>query len=131
MHMVYESIVLAYLIIYAALFAGFENKIMSEGNSRVMACGLVDIFLVRFREPTRRISYTVCPSADVDECQSNNGGCHSKRTCTNTAGGRTCGDCASGWTNDGDTGCALPSTGSVPGADDVATTKGVVAVLFY
>ena len=34
-----------------------------------------------------------------------NGGCDSKRTCTNTPGGRTCGDCPFGWMNDGDTGC--------------------------
>ena len=43
--------------------------------------------------------------SDVDECAANNGGCDSKRTCTNTAGGRVCGDCPSGWINDGETGC--------------------------
>ena len=43
--------------------------------------------------------------SDVNECLNNNGGCHSKRTCTNTPGGRTCGDCLSGYENDGDTGC--------------------------
>ena len=43
--------------------------------------------------------------SDVNECLDNNGGCDSKRSCTNTAGGRTCGDCPSGYENDGDTGC--------------------------
>merc|ERR1712199_50945 len=41
----------------------------------------------------------------VNECLSNNGGCDSKRTCINTEGGRTCGDCPSGYANDGDAGC--------------------------
>ena len=44
--------------------------------------------------------------SDVNECATNNGGCDSKRTCTNTVGGRTCGDCSSGYENDGDTDCA-------------------------
>ena len=43
--------------------------------------------------------------ADLNECETNNGGCDKKRTCTNTAGSRTCEDCASGWTNEGDTQC--------------------------
>ena len=42
---------------------------------------------------------------DVDECAKDNGGCHEERKCTNTAGGRTCGDCSAGWDNDGATGC--------------------------
>ena len=42
---------------------------------------------------------------DVNECVKNNGGCNSKRKCTNTDGGRTCGDCPSGWENNGVTGC--------------------------
>ena len=42
---------------------------------------------------------------DVNECLENNGGCDSKRNCTNTEGGRTCGDCPSGWDNDGETDC--------------------------
>ena len=43
--------------------------------------------------------------SDVNECLRNNGGCDSKRTCTNKEGGRTCGDCPSGWKNNGATGC--------------------------
>ena len=43
--------------------------------------------------------------ADVDECKTNNGGCHSARACSNTAGGRTCGNCGNGWTNNGATDC--------------------------
>ena len=42
---------------------------------------------------------------DVNECLSNNGGCRSGRTCTNTVGGRICGNCPSGYINDGDAGC--------------------------
>ena len=42
---------------------------------------------------------------NCSECLNNNGGCDSKRTCTNTKGGRTCGDCPSGYANDGDTDC--------------------------
>ena len=44
--------------------------------------------------------------SDVNECLDNNGGCDSKRSCTNTEGGRICGDCSFGYENDGDTGCA-------------------------
>ena len=43
--------------------------------------------------------------SDVDECLKNNGGCDRRRICTNTMGSRTCGDCPSGYENDGDTGC--------------------------
>ena len=42
---------------------------------------------------------------DVDECVISNGGCDTKRTCTNTAGSRICGNCPSGYVNDGDTDC--------------------------
>ena len=44
---------------------------------------------------------------DVDECtkENNRGGCDSKRECTNMAGSVKCGDCASGWANDGEKGC--------------------------
>ena len=44
--------------------------------------------------------------AAVNQCLDNNGGCDSKRTCINTMGGRICGDCPSGYVNDGDIGCA-------------------------
>ena len=44
-------------------------------------------------------------SLDVNECLSNNGGCHSERTCINTAGGRICGNCPSGYINDNDADC--------------------------
>ena len=54
---------------------------------------------------------------DVDECLLSNGGCDSKRACTNTAGGCTCGDCASGWTNEGDTGCTGLDLGVETGAN--------------
>ena len=44
--------------------------------------------------------------SDVNECLRNNGGCDGKRTCTNTAGGRICGNCPSGFVNVGATDCA-------------------------
>ena len=54
----------------------------------------------------KRIYIRVCACwLDINECASNNGGCHSKRQCTNTAGSRTCGNCAAGWINNGATGC--------------------------
>ena len=42
---------------------------------------------------------------DVNECLNNNGGCDSKRACINTEGGRICGDCSTGYIDDGDKGC--------------------------
>merc|ERR1719174_1326076 len=38
-------------------------------------------------------------------CATNNGGCHSKRTCSLTGGSVKCGDCAGSLTNDGPKGC--------------------------
>merc|ERR1719271_1462723 len=57
----------------------------------------------RKREMFKGSSGKICE--DVDECKTNNGGCHSKRTCTNTAGSITCGDCPAGYVNDGAKGC--------------------------
>ena len=44
-------------------------------------------------------------SVDVNECLKSNGGCHSKRKCMNTAGSMKCGNCPSGYANDGAKGC--------------------------
>merc|ERR1712032_1620245 len=44
-------------------------------------------------------------SAVVDPCNTNNGGCHSKRKCTSTNGKVTCGNCAAGYVNNGVNGC--------------------------
>jgi hypothetical protein len=38
-------------------------------------------------------------------CYANNGGCHSKRTCINNKGSVSCGDCSTGFVNDGPKGC--------------------------
>ncbi|KAK3267846.1 hypothetical protein CYMTET_23623 [Cymbomonas tetramitiformis] len=43
--------------------------------------------------------------ADVDECATNNGGCHSLSTCQNGVGGRACGDCPLGYNGNGYTQC--------------------------
>ena len=53
-----------------------------------------------------RNTHSILPSyADVNECLDNNGGCHSARVCSNTPGSRTCGNCDTGWTTNGATGC--------------------------
>ena len=44
----------------------------------------------------------VCDVADIDECQTNNGGCSAVASCTNTEGGFTC-TCPSGYAGDGTT----------------------------
>ena len=59
-----------------------------------------DLTIVKHMRPLHLV---VC--ADVNECLENNGGCDSKRKCTNNNGGRVCGKCSSGWENDGATGC--------------------------
>jgi len=41
----------------------------------------------------------------LDMCAKSNGGCDSKRTCTNTMTSRTCGNCPAGYVNSGATGC--------------------------
>ena len=42
---------------------------------------------------------------DIDECAINNGGCDRQRTCTNTVGSWSCGDCPTGYDDDGAKGC--------------------------
>ena len=42
---------------------------------------------------------------DVDECSSNNGGCHVNASCTNDVGSRTC-KCKLGFSGDGINSCA-------------------------
>ena len=50
--------------------------------------------------------FTLTPAwLDIDECKTKNGGCHSKRTCTNTPGSMKCEPCKSGLVNDGAKGC--------------------------
>ena len=55
---------------------------------------------------THTHTHTLAPVySDVDECLNNNGGCDSKRTCKNTVGSMSCGDCPAGYVNDGAKGC--------------------------
>ncbi|MBW2701459.1 MAG: hypothetical protein JRF33_11640 [Deltaproteobacteria bacterium] len=48
---------------------------------------------------------------DIDECATDNGGCDPFVTCTNTSGGRTCGDCPDPYTRGDDGACLCVSTG--------------------
>ena len=43
--------------------------------------------------------------SDVNECNTNKGGFHSKRKCINAAGSMKCADCSAGYANDGAKGC--------------------------
>ena len=54
---------------------------------------------------TGTTTHTNLLHSDVNECLKTNGGCHSKRKCTNTVGSMSCGDCPSGYDNDGAKGC--------------------------
>ncbi|KAK3287956.1 hypothetical protein CYMTET_4564 [Cymbomonas tetramitiformis] len=47
---------------------------------------------------------------DVDECAVENGGCDAVTTCTNTAGGRACGECPEGFMGTGEAGCRRTQT---------------------
>lgn len=42
---------------------------------------------------------------DINECNTNNGGCDPLTVCTNTPGSRTCGACPAGYTGNGTIGC--------------------------
>ena len=42
---------------------------------------------------------------DDNECETNNGGCHTKRKCINLPGSMRCDNCQAGWLNDGAKGC--------------------------
>src|SRR4051812_31803755 len=42
---------------------------------------------------------------DINECAVRNGGCDALSTCTNTVGGRTCGECPAGYSGTGEKGC--------------------------
>jgi hypothetical protein len=42
---------------------------------------------------------------DIDECSTSHGGCDALVTCTNTTGGRTCGQCPVGYRGTGESGC--------------------------
>ena len=69
--------------------------------------------LVGLRSPRRVLGRSLASVvyADVDECKTKNGGCHSKRFCLNTPGLFRCTDCDSGWVKDGDTSCVEEKQG--------------------
>ncbi|HUU02650.1 MAG TPA: EGF domain-containing protein [Myxococcota bacterium] len=52
--------------------------------------------------------------SDIDECETDNGGCDPLVTCTNTMGGRTCGNCPDPYTNGADGVCQCVNTGLWP-----------------
>ncbi len=69
-------------------------------------------------EASRSVSYAfgpACPAGyqsngqnvcvDVNECASNNGGCHALTTCSNSPGGFACGPCPAGYSGTGESGC--------------------------
>merc|ERR1712032_1207121 len=73
----------------------------------------------------------ICKKKDVDECATSNGGCDNKRKCINTVGSMKCGNCATGYLNDGAKGCkALPAGDFVvlPSKVDTCTGAGLVEV---
>merc|ERR1711971_234839 len=55
--------------------------------------------------PVFKINSNMDQCVDINECATNRGGCDSKRSCQNNAGGFTCADCSTGWANDGAKGC--------------------------
>ena len=71
-----------------------------------IAIGLA-VFDNRFSRNERLVECSVANdtitlvSLDINECATSNGGCDSKRTCTNTAGSMKCENCPSGWANNG------------------------------
>ena len=79
----------------------------SEGLHRCFVCARLRVLGVGMRHLVTAHIHLIsfCRAVDVDECLENNGGCDSKRKCTNTKGGHECGKCPVGWSNDGATGC--------------------------
>ncbi|KAK3262938.1 hypothetical protein CYMTET_28234, partial [Cymbomonas tetramitiformis] len=72
-----------------------------------------------------QVDATFAACEDVNECTDGvNGGCDARTLCTNTAGGRECGDCPVGFSGHGDAGCEdidecaepTPSDGSTASA---------------
>jgi len=51
------------------------------------------------------ISTILIEDPDVNECDTNNGGCHPQRKCVNTHGSFFCEKCNAGWITKGDTDC--------------------------
>ena len=54
---------------------------------------------------TERLKVFTTTTTSTNPCLNNNGGCNSKRACTNIAGSAKCGNRPSGYANDGAKGC--------------------------
>jgi len=61
------------------------------GTKYFVRCQFIVIYFIR---------NLICCDADIDECTTNNGGCHAHATCTNTQGSRVC-TCHLGYIGDG------------------------------
>jgi len=85
---------------------GANFKICTDKN-----CAVKVLFSGKFAKQQNEYNFDLFPKGCRDErvptdpCDTNNGGCHSKRKCTNTNGAVSCGNCAAGYHNDGATGC--------------------------
>ena len=85
-----------------AVIVHLVGQMMEQRAAKVsVVCAIKCKFLL-----PKHTQYTHTPvSLDVDECASDNGGCHSKRKCVNKMGSHSCEDCSAGWANDGALGC--------------------------
>ena len=71
----------------------------------------VCIMIVRSKSAADRGVKTRRHTTSVNLCSKNNGGCHNSRKCMDTEAGITCGDCPTGWINDGRDGCNKTAKG--------------------
>jgi hypothetical protein len=69
-----------------------DGEMLDAGTSAVSECG-----------PGFTVEKHAC--VDIDECQTDNGGCDALVECTNVPGSFRCGNCAEGYTGGGPGGC--------------------------
>ncbi|MEZ4269292.1 MAG: hypothetical protein R3F39_23285 [Myxococcota bacterium] len=102
------------------LCAGFDDALDDDGDGRPDACDCDTDDVcgpgTTCTESTVVGEPVICDCApgysgiwqncvDIDECETNNGGCDHRTECINTAGSRDCGPCPAGSTGDGEVGC--------------------------